>query len=179
MVGCSKISINTVEMTATVKNCTKLSWMPSSLGLKWSTSKIWVANKKAQPSSCHSPPVRARLSCPARHSRYRPTTLAATQHHSFTPGRRPKSTPNTGTSTTYKAVMNPALAVLVVPMPICCAADAANSAMPQQVPPFTSTLRFCQKPGSAAEFVLPALRSTAISPSRNTQASQLRPARKL
>ena len=47
---------------------------------------------------------------------------------SLTPGRRPKNTPSSGTSTTYSAVKKPALAVLVVPMPICCAADAANSA---------------------------------------------------
>ena len=40
-------------------------------------------------------------------------------------------------------------------------------------------MHYSAKPGSAAELVLPALRSTAISPSRNTQASQLRPARKL
>ena len=32
--------------------------------------------------------------------RYSPTTLAATQHHSLTPGRLPRKTPATGTSTT-------------------------------------------------------------------------------
>ena len=69
------------------------------------------------------------------------------------------------------------MAVLVVPMPICCAADAANSATPQKIPPRSSTFLFCQKPGSAAGFVLPILRSTAIRPSRNAQASQLRLAR--
>lgn len=62
-------------------------------------------------------------------------------------------------------------------MPICCAADAANSAAPQKIPPLTSTFLFCQNPGSAAVFVLPILHSTAISPSRNAQASQLRPAK--
>ena len=55
--------------------------------------------------------------------------------------------------------------VEVVPMPICCAADAANSATPQKIPPRSSTFLFCQKPGSAAGFVLPILRSTAIRPS--------------
>ena len=70
------------------------------------------------------------------------------------------------------------MAVLVVPMPICCAADAANSATPQQIPPLISTGLFCQKP-CAALLVLPILRSTAISPSRKTQASQLRLAKKV
>ena len=87
-------------MTATVKNCTKLSWMPSSWGLKWLTSMICSVNSAAQSSSCHSPPVRLRVSRPARQSRYSPTTLTTTQPHSLTPGRLPKKMLVTGTSTT-------------------------------------------------------------------------------
>ena len=152
--------------------------MPSSLGLKWFTTRICSVNSSAQSSSCHSPPVRLSVSRPARQSRYSPTTLTATQHHSLLPGRRPRKTPATGTSTTYSAVIKPALAVLVVPMPICWAADAANSAVPQQIPPSTSVLPWIQKGRPLPRFFCPARRTSSI-PSRKTQASQLRLAKKV
>ena len=175
-VGCSNTNMQTVDSTDTVKNCTKLSWMPSSRGLNRLTSKICSVNKNAQTSSCHSPPVRARVSRPARHSRYSPTTLAATHAHSLGPGRLPSNAPHTGTSTTYSAVMNPALAVLVVPMPICCAADAANSAVPHKTPPTASVLPWIHH-GRRWPRRCWAVRRTASSPSKNAQASQLRPAK--
>ena len=55
--------------------------------------------------------------------------------------RRPRNSPNTGTSTTYMAVRKPALAVegLSV-MPICWAAEAANSKVPQQSPAVSRSL---------------------------------------
>ena len=177
-VGCSNRNMKTVDSAAVTKNSTKLSCTPSSWGPKCPTSRICSANNSAQSSSSHSPPVRLRVSRPARQSRYSPATLTATQTHSRAPGRRPASSPSTGTITTYSAVKNPALAVLVVPTPICWAAEAANSAAPHSSPPSASFLGASQKGTRSPRRRCPA-RRTASSPSRNAQASQLRAARKV
>ena len=63
-------------------------------------------------------------------------------------------------------------------MPICCATDAANSAVPQHSPPIASVLR-CKKKGTRTPLRRWFARRAPISPSKNTHASQLRPAKKV
>ena len=74
--------------------------------------------------------------------------------------------------------MKPALAVLVVPMPICWAAEAAKRATPHRAPPMASVLPWTQK-GSRLPWRRWFARRTPMSPSRKAQASQLRLARKV
>ena len=70
------------------------------------------------------------------HSRYRATTLQTTAIHVARLTFRLKNRPNTGTSTTYSAVMKPALPASVpAAMPACWKLEATASAVPQQIPP--------------------------------------------
>lgn len=69
----------------------------------------------------------------------------------FDPRPPPKEHPQQRYQHHIQRRQKPALAVLVVPMPICCAAEAANSAMPQNAPPRSSIRPLIQNgtPGSA------------------------------
>ena len=53
----------------------------------------------------------------------------------------PTNTPITGTSTTYMAVIKPALPAVVSTMPICCNVEPINKAMPHKIPPVKSVFR--------------------------------------
>ncbi len=84
------------------------------------------------------------------HRKYRPRTPSATQNQILPEGTEPRNSEITGTSTTYIAVMKPALAVVVIPIPYCWVVDARKSATPQSRPP--ARKRFvCSLPFGSAE----------------------------
>ena len=172
----SKRNMHTVEIRAANRNCRQLSFTPSTVAVKWSMTRICMVKHTAQARISRSPG--ARENSPLMHSRYSAITDSATAIQTGRLTFRLKNRPHTGTSTTYSAVKKPALAVLVVPMPICCAAEAANSAMPQNTPPRSSIRPLIQNgtPGSALR-ALP--RRSKISTIKNAQASQLRAAKKV
>ena len=88
----------------------------------------------AQPSISRSPCCSSNPSA-GMHSRYSAATATATPIQIILPGFfRKTSQPATGTSTTYRAVMNPALPAVVVTSPICCREEAANNSSPHRRP---------------------------------------------
>ena len=123
-----------VAHTAATKNCTQLSLRPSTVAVKWSITRMWMAKHTAHTSTSRSPGASEKS--PLMHSRYSATTLHTTaiQVDRFT--FRLKNRPNTGTSTTYRAVMKPALPASVpAARPACWKLEATASAVPQQMPP--------------------------------------------
>ena len=109
------------------------------------------------------------------HSRYSPATDSTTHSQIWGGLFLPSSSPATGTSTTYIAVMKLALAVEGSRvMPICWAADAAKSRVPQTAPPRSKSRRSPGADGTRGR----ALASTRHSPHKKATASQLRQARK-
>ena len=104
---------------------------------------IWKANSTAQLNRIQS--LAPMLPKPFfMHRRYSPSTAMTMLTHSRALPLRPSASPNTGTSTTYMAVRKPALAVEGSRvMPVCCAADAANSSVPHTSPATSRVLRCC------------------------------------
>ena len=93
-------------------------------------------------------------------------------------GRLPSTTLRIGTSTTYSAEINPALAVLAPAMPSCWVALAAQSAVPQISPAEASCLRPAGVRGIAVRPLFCSARSrTSITGISSTAAIQLRPIR--
>jgi len=75
------------------------------------------------------------------HSRYSARTDRATAIHTGRLTLRLKNRPNTGTSTTYRAVMKPALPESVpATIPACWKLEAQARATPQHRPPIHSCL---------------------------------------
>ena len=180
MLGVSSSTAAMLLSTATTKNCSRLSRTPSTCGAKWSMERIWKLNSTAQSSR-----TRSLASMPPKpffmQSRYSPATEMTMLTQSCGLFLRPSASPNTGTSTTYIAVRKADFAVefgLRV-MPICCAADAANSKVPQIRLAFRRVFS-CSPLGQPQ--AAPCLRRSASKAetvgSSTTTASQLRPARK-
>ena len=72
----------------------------------------------------------------------------ATLHHTVSGTFFFKNRPHTGTSTTYSAVMNPALPTVVLETPICCKLAATHRASPHSSPPRSSIFLSCGAMGS-------------------------------
>ena len=142
---------------------------------------IWKLNSTAQSSSTQS--LASMFPKPFfMHSRYSPATAMTTLSHSRGLPRRPRARPNTGTSTTYMAVRNPALAVEGFRvMPYCWAVEATNSRVPHKRLALFSSRRSCSVWGALVRPVCRRLtRSKTFTVGTSTStASQLRPARKL
>ena len=102
-------------------------------------TKICTAKHTAHTKISRSPAAREKS--PLMHSRYSATTLHTTAIHTGRLTLRLKNSPNTGTSTTYSAVMNPALPASVpATNPACWKLEAMASAAPQHRPPSQSCL---------------------------------------
>ena len=92
---------------------------------------IWAVKHTAQPSTSRSPLCSTNPSA-GMHSSHSAASARATPIQITRPGFfRMTSHAATGTSTTYSAVINPALPALVVTSPTCCSEDAAKSSTPQ------------------------------------------------
>ena len=110
------------------------------MAVKWSMTRICMAKHTAHTRISRSPGASEKS--PLMHSRYSAITDSTTaiQVGRFT--FRLKNSPNTGTSTTYSAVMNPALPASVpAVMPACWKLEATASAVPQHTPPTIRSLR--------------------------------------
>ena len=137
----SKNRARMVDQVPANRNCRQLSFTPSQKAVKWSITKMCTAKHTAHTSTSRSPGAREKL--PLIHSRYKDTTDSATAIHTGRLTFRRKNRPNTGTSTTYRAVMNPALPPSVpATRPACWKLEAIASTVPQQKPPSHSCLRW-------------------------------------
>ena len=102
-------------------------------------TRICTAKHTAQIKISRSPGEREKL--PLMHSRYSASTDKATAIQTGRLTFRLKNRPNTGTSTTYRAVMKPALPESVpATIPACWKLEAMASAAPQHRPPIHSCL---------------------------------------
>ena len=136
----SKIRARMVDQIAANRNCRQESFTPSQRAVKWSMRRMCTAKHTAHTSTSRSPGAREKP--PLMHSRYRDTTLSTTAIHTGPLTFRRKNRPNRGTSTTYSAVMKPALPASVpATRPACWKLEATARAVPQQRPPSHSCLR--------------------------------------
>ena len=130
-----------VAHTAATRNWTQLSFMPSTVAVKWSITRMWMAKHTAHTSTSRSPGASEKS--PLMHSRYSAITDSPTAIHVARFTFRLNSRPKTGTSTTYRAVRKPALPASVpAARPACWKLEAMASAVPQQIPPSSSSRRF-------------------------------------
>ena len=104
----SKRNIHTVEIRAANRNCRQLSFTPSTVAVKWSMTRICMVKHTAQARISRSPGASVKL--PLMHSRYRAITDSTTAIQVGRLTFRLKNRPNTGTSTTYRAVRKAGLA---------------------------------------------------------------------
>ena len=98
----------------------------------------------AQKQTAHSMVSRSplfMLSEPLTHNRYSPAAASATPIQVVARDFLPSNSDATGTSTTYSAVMKPALPAVVYTRPNCCSVLPAHRQTPHSSPP-RSSVRF-------------------------------------
>ena len=130
-----------------------------------------AAQKNAPASSTASEVAREKASSLGTHKRYRAGRASSRASQVVIRVFLPRNTPSTGTSTTYRAVRNPAFPAPASPTPDCWSREAINRIRPSTAPDAA-----CRPvKGTASRLFSRSIRgSTATAPRVNRQALKVK-----